>query len=745
MSMRLKNLFSSVWPRYLISYAGVLALLFSGVALYMNQSYAATVRENIIDSNINKLASVRAQTEAYFQTMIGIANQISLSPDMQPFRLLDDPVQAFRMRDQLLPYTLTIGFTNHLFLMFEQDDYLYSSATSVPLSLFLNQLMRFERLSPETLRGHLKNPATLRIVPAQKVQSALLDGDSARIVTVIVSLGVGQSQKTGCLIFMIKESQFQQLFADEIEEPRASFIFMGDETLAMANGLGIPEDVARAAARNAADFGAADLQAGGVKHLLIAQHGTRPALTYVTVIPEETVRRGTLRARMGFFLFLFALSFVALLLTAVLSRRHAKPIRALRSFFGPGEPAENELTAIRSGIEALVGRNEALHTRLDQSLPAQKSDFVVSFVKGRYGARESAVAAATAAGMAIDRQFFLVALVTARRTETEPLSIELLMARGGDGVFGYGAELVVREQLLFALFADSAAALEAWAERVLASPGGARNACVTVAVSSPASDFEKAGAAYLEASAAYDNRFVMGVDRVLRFLDISGAAKGVVPFTRVYLDGFRKAMRAGDPRALNERIDELFRYLGNSGMSLFAFRIAYNSVIDALLSEDIGGADAALDAMRVYDVFSLSDCRSIADLDGILRKLCGDILARRTEAEETHPVIAEALACMRARFDDPNLSLRAIAETLGISAGRLSIDFKERMGMSPSDYLALLRMEKAKDLLSGSDMPIKDVGAAVGYYDTSAFIRRFKQHLAETPAQYRQRARGAAE
>ena len=87
----------------------------------------------------------------------------------------------------------------------------------------------------------------------------------------------------------------------------------------------------------------------------------------------------------------------------------------------------------------------------------------------------------------------------------------------------------------------------------------------------------------------------------------------------------------------------------------------------------------------------------------------------------------------------------AIADINGISATRLSQEYKAQTGMYPSEYLLLLRMEKAREFLAGTDMPIQEVGVSVGYNDASSFIRRFKQHLGVTPAQYRQSLKGKSD
>jgi len=148
-----------------------------------------------------------------------------------------------------------------------------------------------------------------------------------------------------------------------------------------------------------------------------------------------------------------------------------------------------------------------------------------------------------------------------------------------------------------------------------------------------------------------------------------------------------------------------------------------------------------VDAGEYYDIFTLSNCHSIADLDDLLRKLCRRILIGKSNADDSkHPLIQEIVVYIQNNYTEPMLQMSAIADAFNISAASLSLDFKETMGMSPSDYVLLLRMEKAKEMLRESTLPVKEIGFAVGYIDASSFIRRFRQYLAMTPAQYRQMA-----
>ena len=71
------------------------------------------------------------------------------------------------------------------------------------------------------------------------------------------------------------------------------------------------------------------------------------------------------------------------------------------------------------------------------------------------------------------------------------------------------------------------------------------------------------------------------------------------------------------------------------------------------------------------------------------------------------------------------------------SGARLSLSFKERNRVSPNEYLTILRVERSKQLLTETELSIKEIAVNVGYYDASSFIRRFKQITGVTPLQYR--------
>ncbi len=67
--------------------------------------------------------------------------------------------------------------------------------------------------------------------------------------------------------------------------------------------------------------------------------------------------------------------------------------------------------------------------------------------------------------------------------------------------------------------------------------------------------------------------------------------------------------------------------------------------------------------------------------------------------------------------------------------------FLARHGMTPRHFLLEIRMQHARHLLTGSQLPIKVIAEETGYADVVAFHRAFANYFSETPALYRERHR----
>ena len=731
---------TTVFIRYALSYLAVVLLLFFSITGYLYATMSEKAREEYIGNQINRLSRIASQHENYISAMLNTAEEIGLSPHIEFFRYDEEPWKAYDLQLQLVPYTTTNStFCDQVYLHFFGDNRVYSSSSSMSLDLFA-RMMRYEFIPMEHLTSLIDSVDRLTILPSQQVSSTLVD--TSRVVTFLVPLGSSPGSRKGVLLFLIKDSIYQSLFSDAIEGHVNTYIHQDNVLLSAAEELPVSrEQLMPSQGENSRIF-----RWEGENWTQVSLPVRNWGLSYSAVIRNADITSAITRQISGNLAILPVFVALSLLLALWMARRHAKPIREISGLLAGDEPEHrDELQQISTGIHQLTTRNLELSSRLEQALPVQRHDFVFRFVKGRFGNRQEAVAAGNAVGLEIDKPWYAVILCSRTDENEHPYDLKQPPFGRMNDCSGAGVELVALKANLYLVFSDHNGTLCTVAEQLRQVGTADDDHCVT-AISRIHEDFSEAPGAYLEAAAAYENRFVMGNQKVLQYSDISSNLTEILPQARKITTSISQALALGNRDVLDKRIDELLHFLKNTNMSPFAFRMIYSDVINSLMhthSDALSGRESVMD---FYNIFSLTSCQSIDDLDDLLRRLCDYLL--NGDSSEEKPVsageedeISQVVHYMREHFCDPEISMTALADSFDLSTTRFSLSFKEKVGMSPLEYLTLLRVEKAKELLASTNLNIQDISVQVGYYDSGSFIRRFKQVTGETPLQYR-RSRG---
>jgi AraC family transcriptional regulator len=85
------------------------------------------------------------------------------------------------------------------------------------------------------------------------------------------------------------------------------------------------------------------------------------------------------------------------------------------------------------------------------------------------------------------------------------------------------------------------------------------------------------------------------------------------------------------------------------------------------------------------------------------------------------------------------VSLAELAAEAGVSPFHFAREFKRATGLAPHQYLIEVRIERAKSLLAGNEMPLAQVSLSAGFSSQSHFTRLFRRHTGTTPKSYRER------
>ena len=88
---------------------------------------------------------------------------------------------------------------------------------------------------------------------------------------------------------------------------------------------------------------------------------------------------------------------------------------------------------------------------------------------------------------------------------------------------------------------------------------------------------------------------------------------------------------------------------------------------------------------------------------------------------------------------DPSCSIRDLALKVALSPAHVQRLFKQQTGLQLGSLLAERRLQKSVELLTVSNLSIKEIAHTVGYSHHSSFVRAFQRRFAQSPKHYRLR------
>ena len=133
--------------------------------------------------------------------------------------------------------------------------------------------------------------------------------------------------------------------------------------------------------------------------------------------------------------------------------------------------------------------------------------------------------------------------------------------------------------------------------------------------------------------------------------------------------------------------------------------------------------------------------------DGDLENAVTRIQQRQQPAAEATPIgaarkgdkskyVLEAMDYISQHYNEPDISVGTVAQSLNISEGYLSHTFKKETDYTLLNYLTRYRIHKAMELLKDCRVKVYEVAEQVGYRDIAYFSATFKKYAGISPSEY---------
>lgn len=142
-----------------------------------------------------------------------------------------------------------------------------------------------------------------------------------------------------------------------------------------------------------------------------------------------------------------------------------------------------------------------------------------------------------------------------------------------------------------------------------------------------------------------------------------------------------------------------------------------------------------------YDAAVKEQAYSQQLLSGIVNHLIGMMysLERNIELDknQTHVTMINKARLRIREALESSLTIQQIANELGVSYSNFRKLFKEYTGLSPATYQQDLKLQRAKELLSTTDMSIKEIAYQLNFDSPDYFSAKFKIKTGRKPSEMR--------
>lgn len=205
------------------------------------------------------------------------------------------------------------------------------------------------------------------------------------------------------------------------------------------------------------------------------------------------------------------------------------------------------------------------------------------------------------------------------------------------------------------------------------------------------------------------------------------------------VDAFVAAIAEKNKEKSLECINDLYRELLEKEIYMNGdVRYTYYSLAQTIAwakqSFHPGNVEASMNKLNA-DFFE--NAVTYEEMHEYLLKEIEELFAEDTVQNSTY-LVKQAMEYILKYHVDSTLSIRVIADHVGLTPTYLSNLFKKNTGMTIGQYMVDVRVEHAKRLMKNPCLKFYQISDQVGYTDANYFAKIFKKKTGQTPSEYKE-------
>ncbi|RIU94851.1 helix-turn-helix domain-containing protein [Oceanobacillus picturae] len=736
--------------KYVISYLIIFLIPYITISTIFYQVSVQNLRDEIVNSNIDKIEQVIDITDSRMKELKNIATRVSLDHRLTPY-MLEQPYNSKQAIEELTSYKVSSSIVDELYLYYHGEEQIYSPRGTSSINTFIENTYQFkdeEEIKLRTLMEAVTKPV---IYPVETISSKK---DPQQIIAYLYPIPINSSVNYGTVTFFVKDLTFKKLIEKVLGDFKGNmYIFNEKKELLTSSNKGEKLDIDYLNQFDLDKTGVINKKINNEDYSLVTIHSEYSDWTYMTAMPTNQFyeRMNTLKSSIVLILILIAA--IGVIATIFMAIRQYQPIKNISQSIKVKKlehtiktKKKDELDRIRETIDTMYENSREMDKKIKVQQPLIRDQILSILLKGNVVNHEEMKELLADLELTFKGNHFFVVVVSFdnRITEHEMFKqkeklLNKLMKVSSEYCQGFGVELVHDNGIALIVSTDGEGIqLEAQQRGFIDELSGllADNlpSLPSVGVGNIYTGTDWINRSYIEANAALE--YVLLHNRnIIYFGNVSKCNGDDKWYPSDAQAKFSQSLKQGDKIVAEETLKIIMQHVKEQGTSIYMLRAMCFDLINVVL-KNMRELDLSY---KTEDVKALVEFSSLSDLEYKINFMIASICEVVEVRKESHNSVLrdDILSFIEENYKEHTLSLEATAEYFHISTAYLSRFIKEQTGDTFTQYLWRLRKEEFKRQLIETDNTIKEIVLNIGYVDVANFTRKFKKVEGITPGQFR--------
>lgn len=749
---------------YSYIFIGVIPLLVLGAFFYYGNRM--TERKELEKSNSAMLSQVLQKLDYVTEKMNSAAYHFSgseIEDQLDDVRYERTEIDEGLVASQLMTYSEIVGDTENdvkPILYLRGDKSVYTMDGKIPYSEFEKDMNQYGDLNEASFFGTINSVKDDRSLKIGEEKQA---GEESSIVYFLYPIPYMNNIPIATIGFGFGSDSLNELIKTYYTADSAIYIFNERYLTLFQCGQENCSGLSRESLDNLAikyrrtGGKLVEERVDGGSFIIMREISANSGLSVVSITDSKKFYQSGSEFA-SWYIFLIAVLFIGgILLSLVLSRSNYKPIQKLvqkivdqDTMADQEQEGINEFEIITNKWTDVQNKNEELSALLNRQRPMVVASCLRRILKGKFKTSEEMEATLKSANINLSYRYNFVILlpIPVEDSFEEDKNLRIMTVLAGfmqPFIHVYGLDMLKDNGIAVIVNCGERTAGEKNVDiRLSVADHLCRELETRYEISIPFyigriyEDVMDINRSFLESAAIASDYHMLGNQKVILFEEIGYEEQNIqypILEQALFIQCLKQANEEAALKALDNMIGEIEPLKSFVITQCLCFDII-NITIKTL--DQLKGFELKnVDLKKLITFKSLPEFRE--KMAGLTIEMCRQFAEFKDSRNNERK--SEILDYVNCHYGDSSMGLESVADEFGVSSNYLSRFFKQETGCSFIQYVTMIRMDRARELLVNSNKQIKEIVAEIGYIDVANFVRKFKGYEGVTPGQYREKMR----